>query len=222
MPVLNKGPHSLLFIHVPKAGGTSIVTAFRDNGWNVADYDTSPVHDRRSPNWLRKSSPQHRPAELLSRLYHLDRFDGIFMFVREPFERLKSEFGWQLKRGKIKPSRNLSRTFDSWWQKKYQELLQDASIDDSHLRPQVDFHLSNALVGRLETELTKDFLNSFLEARGLDSLENEIPKSNVTQSRTLVLSSRSAQQFLQFYRRDYETFGYSLPPDLKAKRWRRQ
>ena len=101
MPIFKKGKQDLLFIHVPKTGGTSIEKLFHLSGWRTAYLDLNLKG--KSFNHLRICSPQHMHAEMLQQQLLIHKFSGIFMTVRHPYDRFRSEYAY-INKGNCDPS----------------------------------------------------------------------------------------------------------------------
>jgi len=93
VPVFVKDDVSVLFVHVPKTGGSAVEDAFADAGWDTHLLDrTSARHPSRR---FRRCSPQHLHAEMLEQLVRLERIDLVLVVVREPLARFRSEYLWR-------------------------------------------------------------------------------------------------------------------------------
>ena len=83
----------ILFIHIPKCGGSSISRIFQKNNWDVSfffkDKSLSEIQ-------YLKSSSQHYHGEIIKNIFDISKFNKTFTIVRNPFNRLKSEYYWQL------------------------------------------------------------------------------------------------------------------------------
>lgn len=206
MPVIRKDGQNLLFIHVPKTGGSSIETIFRRNGYqvNYLDGKMGP----QNLNHVRKCTPQHMHAELLNTTFRLDRFDAIFMAVRHPVARLRSEYLWRNRR-------NLSisqRDIDTWVQTSFEKYETNPYLYDNHLRPQTEFYVPRCAVYRFEDgidTMVKDLAGQY----GLDT-DVEVPqlKHSGTErgvsSGDIEFSPHVRKQIDEFYADDFEFFGY--------------
>src|SRR5690349_24415788 len=95
MPVFVRGAIKVLYIHVPKTGGNAIMKFFASNGFDIEFCDLSSTSD--GLNALRTCSPQHYHGELLAKTLRLNSFSYTFMTVRDPVQRLKSEFLWRVR-----------------------------------------------------------------------------------------------------------------------------
>jgi hypothetical protein len=130
MPVFTKEGVRCLFIHIPKAGGTSLESALRRLGWA----DQLILHEPITQVRHFKTSPQHFHGPLLEEIMRWEMLDGAFTICRHPFERLKSEFYWQQASGTA-PSASPSL----WLQSVFDTFGRDPYAFDNHLRPQHEF-----------------------------------------------------------------------------------
>ena len=110
MPVYRLNGASLLFVHVPKCGGTSL------EGMLTAHpaMEQAALYEIGRDNLVLQvshCSPQHWHGELLQQLLRLETFTLSFTVIRDPLERLLSEFSMQ--RGKLPET---TTDFGSWYQ----------------------------------------------------------------------------------------------------------
>jgi hypothetical protein len=206
MPVFANGDKTLLFVHVPKAGGSAIESLFTANGWKMSYRDGQMR--KGSPNWYRHCSPQHMHAAPLRETFRLERFDAIFMLVREPIARFRSEYIMR----NAKAPRTDAASVEAWAEKRLRSFQRDPYVLDNHLRPQTEFLLPGALVHRFE-----DGLGALVEIvnrlHGLD-LPLDIPHRRDSSSVAGVSSSQveispGLQTRLRaFYIQDMHAFGY--------------
>lgn len=206
MPVFTGQDKKILFVHVPKTGGSSVERLFANSGFKLTFVDRKVGRD--SSNWLRRCSPQHMHAEMLQLMFHLERFDLIFMTVREPLARFRSEYSMRHKHD-LKPD---SALVDAWTQRAFRQYDKNPFRFDNHLRPQSQFLLPGTEVYKLEHGL--DRMAADLRDRfGLD-LADEIPhrlaraKKSGIPSEKVEISPATEQRVREFYREDYEQFGY--------------
>jgi len=91
MPHLSRVP--LLFIHIPKTGGTTVEWAMRNLDNNIQFLESARIH----PSWQKFGhSPQHCTAQELRELGINLRKYQLFTVVRHPYERVVSEYNYQL------------------------------------------------------------------------------------------------------------------------------
>lgn len=130
MPIFSKEDVRVLFIHIPKTGGTALEYALRRLGWA----ESLIVHDRRSTLGHFKITPQHFHESVLDQMLKWEGFDLIFALSRHPFSRMKSEYYWQRRMG-IAPAEDPHE----WLHSVLHRYRQEPWAFDNHLRPQIEF-----------------------------------------------------------------------------------
>jgi hypothetical protein len=140
MPVYRLNGASLLFVHVPKCGGTSL------EGMLTAHpaMEQAALYEIGRDNLVLQvshCSPQHWHGELLQQLLRLETFTLSFTVIRDPLERLLSEFSMQ--RGKLPET---TTDFGSWYQQMQRERQCNPFYADNHLRPAREFLLPKSVV----------------------------------------------------------------------------
>ena len=98
------GDLKVLFVHIPKCGGGSVEQFLRSYGFRQGMFSIDPAY-----NSVLKCSPQHMHAELLLGILRVDRFDCVFSIVRDPVERMLSEYRWRIKHPWARDG------FDKWY-----------------------------------------------------------------------------------------------------------
>ena len=89
MPIFTFDNLKLLFIHIPKTGGTSVEES-------VSGYCKTSLLLHRVPDFL-KNSPQHLTASNLKEIgFGPSLFDYSFAIVRNPYRRIESEYFYHL------------------------------------------------------------------------------------------------------------------------------
>lgn len=151
MPVFSRDNQRILFVHIPKTGGSSIETYFASCGWGVDYIDRSNPDLFESPNFYRRVSPQHMHARLLSETFELSRFDLIFTILRDPLERFRSEFAYR--NPGIAHSEVSEKHVEDWWFSQKFELTRNPSHLDNHLRSQKEFLLPNMKIFLFDRDL---------------------------------------------------------------------
>jgi len=208
MPIFTRGERAVLFVHVPKTGGTTIERMMVRAGWAMAMRST-PTAD---PTFFRfhRISPQHYHADLLRRLLRLGRFEAVFMLVRDPVARFRSEYAMRVK----EPRLGGAEAVGSWLDRKLEEYAANPAVHDNHLRPQHDFLLPQAHVLRLEDGMERIVadLNDRLDL-GLAS-DGPIPRhmssgaAGRLASGDVEVDDAVRARLRQFYARDFTAFGY--------------
>ena len=208
MPVFRKDGRAVLFVHVPKAGGSSLERLFAVSGWTTGYRD--PKVGAGTMNSLRRVSPQHMHRPLLEDTFRLDRFDAVFMTVREPLARFRSEYA-------MRNSERVSASaadVEAWFDLAFAQYRRNSCVYDNHLRPQWEFHLPGSHVHRLEDGL--EAVVSDLNTRwGLDLKPlSEVPRvldrkeqSGIASSEVR-LSPGLERRLRTEYAEDFLRFGY--------------
>ena len=200
MPLFQRDEKSLLYVHVPKTGGTAIEAFFQRNGFAADLLDTGGPG---SFNRVRRCPPQHMEARLLEQVLRPGRCDYVFMTVRDPLARIVSEYRMRA-RGTPKIPK-----LPVWFDRAVARLADDPYAFENHLRPQAEFRLKDAEVFRQEDGLDRivDKLEQVLGAtfeqrrmpRAKPHEDVAVPQEDIDAIRTLVRG---------VYWRDYAVFGY--------------
>nr|WP_159449378.1 sulfotransferase family 2 domain-containing protein [Demequina sp. NBRC 110051] len=205
----------MLFVHIPKTGGTSIEDAFAEHGWHVDFLDRHAAPGLL--NYYLHSSPQHMEASRLSNTFRLDRIDAVFGFVREPLARLTSEYVWR-HWGKSEVDTS-PEAFALWITSVLAAARESPFAYDNHIRPQVDFLLPGMHTLRFEDGLNVGMCR-IRDVTGIDvpvvlPWEQNSTASTGVSGRDVAISSVVRKAVAEFYRDDYERFAY-VPPDSSA------
>lgn len=192
MPLFETDAGSLLFIHVPKTGGTSIQKCLgsfhRHSRWTNDPLPGEPC------------TPQHYSSELLTERHREDDLIYSFMMVRHPVDRLVSEYNWQMRK------RLIPTPFAWWLRMVLKKLGRDRYCFDNHIRPQSEFACFNAEVYRYE-----DGFESIIERlSGITGLDYGSRLQHYKRSVRAPVQVEQAERSLieDTYDVDYERFGY--------------
>lgn len=203
MPIAH--PYHAIFIHIPKAGGTSMEGAL-----GIWTYDNT-VEEH--PLKLFGRQFQHRTAQQLRDVFVNPRvFEGYykFGFVRNPWDRLVSEY-FYLKERKV-----IDFPFEHFASEAFLTRQDLPGFIVDHLRPQSDYVFDQSgenlldFVGRFE-RIAEDWAQV---ARRLGLPKESLPHHNRKQS-----SGRGYQDMYdvqtqasvaRYYARDIEAFGYQF------------
>lgn len=206
MPVFTRDDVAILYVHVPKAGGSAIENHFTAAGFTMSYWDgpTGPG----TLNHLRRCSPQHMHADLLRRTFRIQRFTAVFTVVREPLARFRSEYS-------MRNRRNLdvsAAATEAWTDTVLQKYRKDPFVLDNHIRPQTEFLLARSLVHRLEDGL-EPLMHTLNDRYGLDipTRVKEARTSSTwsgTSSKEVELSTTLEKRLREFYAADFERLGY--------------
>lgn len=207
MTVFSHGDTKILYVHVPKTGGTSVEYAYRDAGWTLSYRD-----GRHKENLYVRCSPQHMHARRLQDTFRLAKFHGIFMTVREPIARFRSEYLMRHDRRESFPVD--ASSVEEWAFLQFDRQRRDPYHLDNHLRPQSEFFLPNTRVYKLEDGLDTMLLdlNKAFNVDGPSSAPRakEGGGTHSVSSRDVEISDRLREELQVRYAADYKMFGYDL------------
>lgn len=206
MPVFIKDERYVLFPHVPKTGGTSVERLFLRSGWEV--HMRSGKVGPGTLHYVRRTSPQHLHAALLSEMIHLPRVELVFMVVREPIARFRSEYAMRQK----DPSKTDEASVDDWAERALRRYAQNPYALDNHLRPQHEFLLPGSEVYRLEDGL-QTMVDDLEERFGLGltaELDHRLKSSerHGIASRDVEISPTLEKTLRELYAEDFRQFGF--------------
>jgi hypothetical protein len=206
MPVFRRDGRSFLFVHVPKAGGSALERVFATSGWKTHYRD--PKEAGPSVNKLRRCSPQHMHRTMLETLFRMERFDGVFMTVREPFARFRSEYAMRNQSAVTADPEHV----DEWAERAFLRYAENPFVFDNHLRPQSEFYVPGCRVYRLEDGL--EGVVRDLNARWDLGLVEEVPRvmdrqvASGSASSEVRVSATLEARLRACYSEDLSRFGY--------------
>lgn len=212
---------NILFIHIPKTGGTSIEQYFdlchAENFWYDRwdrERDVFVANHRSKYNSPKLAyEPQHYTPEILKAL--LEGYDDYFKFtfVRNPYTRLLSEYYWRENKNYASPLDFDPVKFDMWTE------VWLSDMNDSHKEPQVNYvDPSLHFIGRFE-QLEADFSKLlFLLAKKHPShsgfSHRVLPNYNSTgiEKSAIIpyLLERTKKRIKETYFHDFEKFNYDF------------
>ncbi|MBB1087967.1 sulfotransferase family 2 domain-containing protein [Lysobacter sp. SG-8] len=201
MPFIEHNDKRLLFIHVPKTGGTSV------EAWMS---QVAPLRLRTVgvPASL-KCTPQHLRMSDFNQLFGKGYFHEAFCLVRNPFSRIESEYRMRLsmhKSGFFKEGPE----FSAWLETSLDRARKEPWLFDNHLRPQWEFVEKNVEVHKLESGLDAA-LSAAAASIGL-AFTGPAPRllaSGKEAGMRIEWESSDIARVCDFYKRDFDTFGYS-------------
>ncbi|MBV1903028.1 MAG: sulfotransferase family protein [Marinosulfonomonas sp.] len=198
MPVIDINGRRLLYIHVPKVGGTSVTEFLSRHG--------AVIFDESMTIYQKKFRPRHLHAEHLKQIYLPDMFDYVFMVVRNPVEKLVSEYRYQRRKSGL--HWQSATNFQSWLRYSLWRSSNSPSYRENHFRPQSEFACFNCEIFKLEDghgQLTKRLaeIAGILPAETVDQL-NKSPRKDY------LISKQSIDIIHNRYSDDFNNFGYSM------------
>lgn len=210
MPISHR--YNFIFIHIPKAGGSSIEKAFglygSNNQGNNAP-DPSILYGVKDGCAL-----QHLTALEVKQRISPDVWEKYFKFsfVRNPFARLVSEYSWRLK--KLKKNRisdiSFSEFIDQFLLPAFNGSLDDILSD--HFKLQSDFLFDNDtllvdFIGRME-----NFSSDFNVLCGKIGVKTKLSHLNKTKHPDYhqYYDDQTKELVSRIYQKDLENFNYSF------------
>ena len=192
MPLLiTPSKRILLFIHIPKTGGTSIKSNLR-RGVKVA-FDDEFKKELPCP-------PQHFQHEIMKRMGIENLVESSFAIVRHPVKRFVSEYTYR--KIKDRKFRYIDiHTFALFCKKLYPL---NHYLLANHLRPQHEFIDVHTRVFKIEEGLSRvyeEYYEFFVE-------DIFFSKENVSGSEGLRLDIETYNLICDFYKKDFDIFSY--------------
>jgi hypothetical protein len=205
VPVFSRDGVNILYVHVPKTGGSPIEQLFANNGFALTELnrDIQPT----SLNAFRLCSPQHMHREQLLAIFSVPSFSYVFMTVRNPYDRMKSLF--RMRRGQ-----GLKRVFNNFNDWVADTLAAHASrpyLFDNHVRRQVDFRLPRADIFRQEDGYDREWAKMISQKIGvrLEKLSNRREMVSPTDpTHDISMSDTTRALIREAYAADFELFKY--------------
>lgn len=198
MPAFRLNGKFILFLHIPKAGGTSI------EEW-LSAHGSKSLYQKHRPEEF-PCVPQHFHGAMIDSLFAPDVFDYSFCVTRNPYARLLSEYNYRITRPRLKNRILPKPSLDAWVSRAVSGFGRDPFVHSNHIRPQHEFMIDATEAFRLEDGL--DPLRDKLRTLTGLTMEADVPHRNPSVKTASQLTQRAAEKIRDFYIRDFELFGY--------------
>lgn len=200
MPILSANGKRILFIQIPKTGGTSLTH------W-MQQFGELRFH-RSFGSPKSKVSPRHLHGEYLEHIYEESMFDGIFMVIRDPMARVVSEYRYQTRKRPFPPRTMLP--FGLWLTHSLRIASRNPWYRDNHFRPQVEFEALGTKTFKLEDGLNTvtDQIQKVLDIPSKNIVPIQRLNPMPSKRRKVEPSLRDQNLVRKFYRSDFDRFEY--------------
>ena len=130
MTLFIKEGKSILFLHVPKCGGSSIDKLFKEHGYSA----TLEIRDL-PPQECLIASLQHQTCSNLTTMINMERLEEIFIVTRSPYTKIISEYNWHFRDIKTDQRPEIN----AWIIDSLNKAKQNPNYADNHFKPCFDF-----------------------------------------------------------------------------------
>lgn len=199
MPLFRHDGRLIYFSHIPKTGGSSVENALKDAGAKRAMLQSKA---RTVELGYGKCSPQHIHAEVALGFFPKGFFDYTFCTIRNPYDRIASEYKMKAAGAKDDPGP------DIWITAALNQLRKFAYSRDNHIRPQRAFIMRDMAVFRLEDGLDKP-ISAALGALGL-AADVDIPRHRESAKGPLTVTRDTLNLIQSTYAKDFAQLDYAL------------
>lgn len=201
MPFIRHDGRNVLFVHIPRTGGTSV------EKW-LADIAPLNLYALGIPPFSRVT-PQHYTRNDIKSLFSDGFFDYVFTIVRDPYGRIESEYKLRWVNGQQGFWRG-SEEFPQWLESQIDAARHNKFVLDNHIRRQVDFLGSDVKVFRFEDGIDS-IVAKIVAATGLPA-PKEIGRhyDSAAFPKPLVWDLQDRLKVNEFYAEDFKNLGYSL------------
>lgn len=200
MPYIEHDGKRILFVHIPKTGGSSV------EDW-LSSIAPLRLHNPIPTNALRLT-PQHLRMTDIEAMFGADYFDFVFAIVRDPYKRIESEFKMRTARSADVIAQK--GRFQSWLDRVLNKTKSDPFFLDGHLIPQWDFLTEACTIYRFEDGIG-EIIKDVAAKTGLP-MPDEIPhrRGSKTQQVEINWTAHGTIATNQKYRADFENLDYEM------------
>lgn len=203
MPLVKAGERTIFFAHVPKTGGSTVQDYLRRRFGPMSFMNPGNWESLRSRGLI--VSPTHLSAADLRNLLPHD-LGYSFATVRDPLERLQSEYRFQ-----SGASRSSRLGFSTWVRLVIAAAGMEPRIYLNHIRPQVDLIPPDSAIFKIEDGLDK--VTAWLDdVSGTSDLAITFGHFGKRQHTPLAMYREDLETIVEYYGKDYSSLGYA-PPD---------
>lgn len=199
MPFIQHNGKRILFVHIPKAGGTSV------ESW-MTTIAPLRLFSMGVPH-VSRCTPQHYRAQDIKQLLGEGFFDYAFAIVRNPYDRIASEYRMRMQLAKTSFWKGLP-SFSPWLEENLDKQKHDKFHLDNHLRPQWEFLDNDVEFFKLENGLSAP-LTAISKHLGVNP-PTKIPHELQSTSELVTWNFSDRIRVYDHYVRDFEALKYSV------------
>lgn len=205
MPFIQHQNRNILFVHIPRTGGTTVEHWMRQHGelrlftFGVPSFS--------------KVTPQHYRYADIAELLGDNYFDYAFTIVRNPFDRLASEYKLRAKLAADSFWGGLPK-FPAWLESQLEALQKNPFTQDNHLRPQWDFVSDKVKIFKYEDGLENIFkaVATDLNIPPPENIEHRLSTAGIKAE--VIYDIPQVERLNICYKSDFDIFNYNSRPPL--------
>lgn len=206
MPFIESDRKRILFVHIPRTGGTSI-----EKSLNLV----APLRFFcPAPLPFLRMTPQHLTFHDMKSLFGTDFFEYSFTVIRDPYRRVESVYNMRTALTRERFIKDIP-PFTVWLQINLSHASKDPYHFDGHLRPQTDYIGSGMKIFKYESGLPA-IVGRVSEQTGIPL---QLPEDRYLKTESTVRiewNYDSLSLVNKFYADDFRTLKYSMRiPELR-------
>ncbi|MBZ8133731.1 sulfotransferase family 2 domain-containing protein [Afifella sp. IM 167] len=196
MPIFRIKDQNVLFIHIPKTGGTSI------EKW-LGRFGSPSLYNPKLGGDM-PCVPQHFHKDIYEYMFSPDFFDYKFCVVRNPYNRMISAFNYRMKTRRLYKYSPFN--LHQWCRLEFLRYRTSSYILGNHLRPQSEYIYGDPEIFYFEEGLGK--VKAKIEAMVGTEIEDDMKVYKKSVPTATGMSDSTADLIYNFYKSDFDMFGY--------------
>ena len=196
LPIFRSKSNLIYFAHIPKTGGSSVENILKKIPGIQMSFHCS------KQDKFTIVSPQHIEYDSFSKAFPDNFFDWQFTIVRNPYDRIVSEYNMKKEAGV---------SFAAFVRAALKRYKVYAHTRDNHIRPQSDFFGPNMEIYKLEDGLQIPISQACKKLNISFDFELRHDRKS-KQLKPYKLKDSLKEKIFNHYRKDFELFGYN--PDV--------